>query len=173
MKMRSTLLLLAGCASLSACGFSPLYGDRAKTETAIQQTGGFEDIEIDNIPDREGQYLRNALIDRFYQSGRPANARYLLKVETIDESLTDLGITKSSSATRAQLRLRTTMQLIDRQKTEQPALVRELTAVTSYNVLQSQFNTRISEQDARESALDSLARQIETQLGLYFKRSPN
>ena len=49
-------------------------------------------------------------------------------------------------------------------------LRRKLTAITSYNILQSQFTTRVSENDARNSALNDLARQIETQMSLYLRR---
>lgn len=151
---------------LAACGFTPLYGTAGDKG---QVTAGLTDVYIDNIPDREGQYLRNALIDRFYLTGRPDNALYSLTVAPISESSADLDITKSSDATRAQLRLATRMLLTDR-ATGKLLLERNLTSITSYNVLQSQFTTRVSEQNARENALDDLARQIEQQLALYFRR---
>ena len=49
-------------------------------------------------------------------------------------------------------------------------LKRSLSAVTSYNILDSQFTTRVAEDAARRQALDDLARQIETHLLLYFNR---
>lgn len=73
----------------------------------------FGQVAIENIPDRDGQYLRNALIDRFYQNGRPAQPKYKLTVQTIRETTTDLDITKSSDATRGQLKLNTAMALVD------------------------------------------------------------
>lgn len=145
---------------LAACGFTPMYG-KNDVMTALDM------IAIENIPNREGQFLRNALVDRFYRHGRPSNFAYLLKIEPLEENLTDLDITKNSSATRAQLRMSTTMSLLDRM-TGDTLIERPLTAVTSYNVLQSQFTTRVSEQDARDAAISELARQIETQLALYF-----
>jgi LPS-assembly lipoprotein len=50
-------------------------------------------------------------------------------------------------------------------------LSRTLLASTSYNVLSSQFTTRVSEDDARLNALNDLARQAEQQIVLYFERS--
>lgn len=155
------LLLLAGC------GFTPLYGTPSVPEAAV--SAGLDHIYIENIPDREGQYLRNALIDRFYTHGRPADAAYGLKIKPLRESKTDLDITKSSDATRAQLRLTTEMVLTDL-GSGQELLRRKLTSITSYNVLQSQFTTRVSEENTRQNALDDLARQIEQQLALYFSR---
>ncbi|GJL85703.1 MAG: twin-arginine translocation pathway signal protein [Micavibrio sp.] len=158
-----SILLLAGC------GWEPVYGDLgSKTEqNAVEAT--LAQIAITNIQDREGQYLRNALIDRFYRHARPANAAYTLSVGKIQERLTDLDITKSSDATRGQLRLSTTIVLIDR-KTENEVLTRKLRSITSYNILGSEFTNRVSEENARQNALDDLARQIELQISLHFQR---
>ena len=154
---------------LTSCGFAPVYGDLgSKTEQSAVETT-LAQIAIDNIPDREGQYLRNALIDRFYRHARPATAPYALSVAKIRERLIDLDITKSSDTTRGQLRLDTEIALTDR-KTGKTLLTRKLRAVTSYNILGSEFTNRVSEQNARENALDDLARQIELQVSLYFKK---
>lgn len=153
----------------SGCGFTPIHGKYAGTgDIAVQDS--LSRIYIGNIPDREGQYLRNALMDRFYTDGRPVNPAYRLEISPISQSKTDLDITKSSDATRAQLRLQSGLKLYD---TGDNALLleRDLTAITSYNILQSQFTTRVSEQNARDNAIDDIADQIERQLALYFKRT--
>lgn len=163
-------LVTVSCLLVTGCGFEPVYGTLGKDS---EQDAVTEDmlaqIDIGNIPNREGQYLRNALIDRFYRSGRPVDAPYLLVIEKINEGLRDLDITKSSDATRGQLRLDTQMVLQDR-RTGEKVLKRNLRSIVSYNILGSEFTNRVSEQNARENALDDLARQIELQLGLYFKR---
>ena len=160
------LLIPLSLLTLVACGFQPLYGTDAEQAGVAAQLA---DVSIDNIPDREGQALRNALIDRFYRHGRPASPRYALHVQPLRERLSDLDITKSSDATRGQLRLETVMTLKDA-ATDAPLLRRELVAITSYNILSSHFTTRVSEENARQNATDDLARQIETQLALYFRR---
>ena len=153
---------------LTGCGFRPLYGDHsASTSAAVRAS--LNDIYIGNIPDQPGQYLRNALMDRFYSAGRPgAEARYSLTIAPISESRTELDITKTSNSTRAQLYLSTSLILKDTQGTQ--LMSRSLTAVTSYNILDSQFTTRVAEESARRQALDDLARQAETQVLLYFNR---
>lgn len=162
-----TLLLLATICTLAACGFRPLYGTHSATQnTAVTAT--LSQIAIATIPDRSGQYLRNALIDRFYKTGRPADPLYTLRLTPLRETITDLDITKSSTATRAQLRLDTVMTLTDRE--DNIIMTRNLTAITSYNILQSRFTTRVSEQATRDSALDDLATQIERHLALHFAR---
>ena len=78
-----------------------------------------------------------------------------------------LKLTVESEATRRQLKLTGSMSLIDK-KTGEAVLTRPLLAITSHNVLESEFSTLVTEQSAREAALNDLARQIERQLALYF-----
>jgi LPS-assembly lipoprotein len=148
---------------VAGCGFAPMYGSHTSSGAKL------DSIYIDNIPDREGQYLRNALMDRFYHGGRPADPAYVLKIAALRERISDLDITKGSDATRSQLKLTTTMTLRD-EKTDQVLLERDLISIASYNILDSQFTTRVSQEATRENALDDLARQIEAQLALYFDR---
>lgn len=153
------LWLLLSC--LSACGFSPVYNRGGQALPAFGQ------IHIDGIPDREGQYLRNALMDRLYRGGRPADPVYTLKLSRIEEHKSELDVTKGSDATRAQLRLSAKMRLVDN-ASGKTVMQRDLSSTASYNILQSQFTTRVSEQNTRENVLDDLARQAETQLALFF-----
>ena len=53
-------------ASLGACGFHPLYGDRS---IGAVSTVDLAAVQIDLIRDREGQMLRNELLDRFQPRG--------------------------------------------------------------------------------------------------------
>lgn len=153
--------------TLTACGFRPVYGVNRDMPVGVEEK--LAEVSISNIPDREGQYLRNALIDRFYRAGRPADPGYALSFQPLTENLSELDITKSADTTRAQLRIETTMTLND-SHTGNTVLSRRLTAITSYNVLGSEFATRVTEDNARKNALDDLARQVEMQLGLYFRR---
>jgi LPS-assembly lipoprotein len=155
--------------TLTACGFRPVYGVNRDTPTGVEEK--LSRVEIANIPDREGQYLRNALIDRFYRNSRPVDAAYILTVSPVKETITDLDITKTSDTTRTQLRLAINYTLTDK-ATNQPLFTRQGTSVNSYNVLGSEFATRVTEDNARKNALDDLARQVELQINLYFKRQP-
>ena len=163
--MRIVAVLLA-VFLLSACGFTPLYGSAGQNHAA---QGELQDIAIDVIPDREGQYLRNRLIDRFHTGGTPAAPRYILRLTPVREDRTNLDITKTADTTRAQLRLSTTMVLREAAGGKE-VLTRDLYAITSYNILASQFTTRVSEDNARLNALDDLARQAEQQIVLHVRR---
>jgi LPS-assembly lipoprotein len=169
---KRVLLSAAACLLCAACGFEPMYGSgfagsAGQEHSDVQQRLAL--IDISNIPDKEGQFLRNALIDRFYDSGRPADPRYTLNVSKISESSYDLDITVSSDSTRAQLTLSVGISLVDNESKE-AVLNRNLRASASYNIMKSEFATRVSAQNTREDALNDLARQIELQTVLYFDR---
>ena len=157
-----TALFVAGC------GFSPMYGSMSNAQNTAAERQ-LSNIGIEIIPNREGQFLRNALMDRFYRGGNPTNPAYVLKISRINESISDFDITIESEATRRQLRLTTNLNLVD-SNTSETVLQRPLEAITSHNVLESEFSTLVTEQSAREAALNDLARQIERQLTLYFSR---
>ena len=153
---------------LNGCGFKPLYNSKGEEtrQTIISKTADF-DIAV--IPNQDGQFLRNLLIDRFYTKGYPQNPRYRLLVSPITETEQSLAIAKSSESTRSQLRQVTRMELQDRQ-TGTVVLVRDLMAISSYNILVSEFATGVTGDNARQNGLSDLARQIALHLGLYFNR---
>lgn len=164
------LLSLFSLLLLTACGFAPVYGtnntnngSRDSAATVLNQT------RISAMKDREGQFLRNALIDRFYRDGYPTNPQYQLTITELVETETDFDITVESEATRRQLKIRTSITL-GGINTNKPSLKRNLYAVSSYNVLESEFATRVSEQNAREAILNDLSRQIEQQIALHLSR---
>ena len=154
---------------LSACGFQPVYGTLGGQEITASTEHRLSEVEIANIGNREGQYLRNALMDRFYRYGRPLEPRYVLAITQLRERVSDLDVTRESDATRSQLLMDAELTLTDK-KTGAKVLSRDLRAITSYNVLGSEFATRVTEENARQNALDDLARQIETQTSLFLRQ---
>lgn len=153
---------------LAACGFEPMY---ATPDAATQKSvkASYADIEIVNIPDREGQYLRNALIDRLYNQGRPADARYALEIEPLKRTLTNQAIQKDATYTRALMEYSTTMRLRDRKSGDVVVLERRQRALGSYNLLDNQFATISSRDSLNDHLLDELADSIQLALALHFK----
>ena len=162
------LLILISLLTLTACGFHPVYGVNKYTSQGVEEK--LEQINIASIPDREGQYLRNALIDRFYRNGRPDNPRYILVVDNLTTSSTELDITKTADATRGQLKTSAQMILTD-SATGKKLLERNLQSIASYNILSSEFTNRVSVQNASENTINDIARQIELNIALYFKKN--
>jgi LPS-assembly lipoprotein len=168
MRIISLFFGLVCLASLAACGFEPLYGTHQGALVGAEEK--LAQVEIGDIPNREGQYLRNALIDRFYRSGRPVSPAYILKIDEMRERESKLDVTKTADATRGQLRYNVHLSLHDA-SSGKVLLERNLLSVASYNILDSEFATRVTEDNARLNALQDLATQIELQLNLYFRHS--
>lgn len=162
-----SLLLTLSLLLITACGFHPVYG--VNKYTPIGAETKFQQISISNIPDRNGQYLRNALIDRLYRDGRATDPVYSLTVAPIRETQRNLDVTIDSDTTRAQLKISTNISLINT-ATRETLFKRAISSTASYNVLGSEFTNRVSEQSTRENILDDVARQIEMQISLYFKQ---
>lgn len=166
----ATALLATAVIGLSGCGFTPVYADKsdirlADGKTSVQSV--FEDIRIENIPDREGQMLRNALLDRMNTDGRPTNPRFRLQTSRLVDSYTSLGIRRDATTTRAQVRVSARVRLVDT-ATGQPVLERVVRTVNGYNVLNDQFGTLVTREDARERSINELADLIVTHLSLFF-----
>jgi len=156
------LFALISILFLSACGFSPVYGDRTVQSDLAE-------IVVSNIPNRSGQIVRNHLIDTLYRNGAPINAQYELIIAPIIETEVEIGIDQDDEASRAQLRLRTLMQIRD-VSNNTIILTRSVRATTGYNILDGQFTTFVTKADARNNALRVLSDNIITQLELHFRR---
>lgn len=150
---------------LGACGFTPVYAPTASTGNV----NGFSSVEIANIPDSDGQYLRNVLIDKIYAKGRPANSAYTFHVSKLKSGKSGIGVGKDASVTRVQMRVNATATLVDN-ATGAKVLERELRSFGAYNVFAGQYATMTSADAAKKWALDDLAGQMTRELALYFDR---
>lgn len=164
-----TIAFIAPLLLLSSCGFSPMYGSHSPS-ASTEAKASLQQIAIDNIPDRDGQILRNELIDRFnYANGGPSNPRYRLVFRNLASVVHELDITKDSESTRAQMKVLGHFDLIDLSN-GQSVLSRDVSSISSYNILASEFATRVTEINARENAIKDVARQVELQISLFFNR---
>lgn len=151
---------------LAACGFSPLY----RTANYQEVANVLKNIKISNIPNRDGQILRNYLIDSFYTKGIPSsNPKYRLDIYGLQETVTALGIQKDATATRSQMRIQVNVKLVDPNADNKILLERQLRSVSSFNILDSQYATRVSQQNVKERSLRDLSEQITREISLYFK----
>jgi len=164
---KGIFLALGVALILSSCGFEPMYGTHSAATEAIDTA--LPNLDISNIPDRDGQYLRNLLIDRLYTHGRPEDALYTVTFSRLTEAISNLGIDKQATATRAQIQILTHMELIDK-STGKPVLQRDLKVVGAYNLLDDQLSTLMSKQNVIDSVLQELRDDAVTELSLYFRR---
>ena len=82
---------------LTGCGFQPLYGPHSQN-TAGSYTGGSYQVQdelnavrIAKLPKREGQILRNYLLDKLTPSGEPLQAQLYLDMDLkLEKEITSL-----------------------------------------------------------------------------------
>lgn len=113
--------------------------------------------------------MHNFLRDRLNPQGQPAAPSYRLHVR-LRESLSELGVRRDETATRANLRINADFSLRDYNDKHEVFSGRS-TSTTSYDILENPFATTISEEDARERALREVADDIETRLAIFFSKS--
>ena len=158
------VVLVSGLA-LNACGFRPLYGESTEGASSFDN---LETIQIAALPNRTGQQLHNLLRDRINPRGQPNRPEYILRI-SLSERTESLAIDEDETATRANLRLSANFTLTS---IESDAVVFKgrSNSVNSYNIVDSQFATFVSERDARERALRELSEDIRLRLATYFAR---
>lgn len=166
-RIARTLTTYALVLALGACGFEPLYTQK---DALGPSENLLATIDIATIRDRDGQQLRNALIDRLHTQGQAA-PRYRLVVSPPQKSVVSIGVRKDATATRGQMSIDTTMTLTDLASGEK-ILTRKLHTVGGYNKLDNLYAAQVSEDYATQRILEETADKITLELALYFKRPP-
>jgi LPS-assembly lipoprotein len=158
------LALLGAMLSLGSCGFRPLYGAGEPGSASAM----FASIEVAEIPGRIGYELRNSLIDRLSPEGSAPDLRYLLDAR-LDTSKRALAIQQDETTTRFNLALDVNFMLLDRTSNE--AVYRDSVRIeTSFNVLEDNYATLVSELDAEKRAARQASEEIRTLLAVFFAR---
>ena len=159
------LALGLSAVSLSGCGFQPLYGGKGVGAAAADR---LMEVDIASIPDREGQKLRNLLIDNFYPSERPSNPRYRLDV-ALSASEQKLALQKDATAVRAQLLVNAPYRLTDTQ-TGQVVFQSSSRSMISYNTLEQHYAAIVTMQNAYDRALEDISNDITTRVAMHLGR---
>jgi LPS-assembly lipoprotein len=162
---RSHALIAAVCAglagfALSGCGFQPLYG--GSTAGGQKLSAVMASVDVQPIPGRVGQKLRNELIFANTGGGYAAHTRYKLEI-AIKESVTDQLVQITGDATGQVFQLDATFKLID---TANGATVYQGKAVSraAYNRFQEVFANVRARYDAENRAARTAAESIRTQV---------
>jgi LPS-assembly lipoprotein len=160
----SLALLLLIPSLLAGCGFRPIYGSQsANGESSVAME--LNNIAIDNIPDRDGQMLRNDLIDHLYGKNRPSKPAYVLKI-TVRSTEEDLGILANATATRSLIDMYGDYSLLDAKG--KVLLKGTAHSVASFDKLDQIFSTVAARQDAHQRTLNEMSEQIVNRLSLFF-----
>nr|WP_246513430.1 LPS assembly lipoprotein LptE [Azospirillum picis] len=150
---------------MSGCGFQPLYGEKGVGTAAAEK---LNDIDISPIPDREGQKLRNLLIDKFYTSGRPGNPRYRLDV-SVSAVEQKLALQKDATAVRAQLLVNAPYRLIE-VGSGKVVFQSNSRSMISYNTLEQHYAAIVTMENAYDRALTDISNDITTRVAMYMGR---
>lgn len=156
---RLALVLLLAAAG---CGFRPLYGERDSSHVGVSTS--LAAIRIEAIPDRLGQQVYNLLRERLNPDGKPDDPAYVLRVR-LQETKSNLFLESDETATRSNLTLKATYEL-KRAGTDEIVAKGVARAVSSFDILASQYATVVSEEDARQRSARAVSDEIRTRLAL-------
>ncbi|NQV21803.1 MAG: hypothetical protein HQ511_10355 [Rhodospirillales bacterium] len=150
---------------VAACGFRPLYGERAMTASTVDAMAL---VEVGKLPGRYGQIIRNHLIDRLSPRGRPSAPRYqlVLEIETQKEAL---AIEQDETVERFNFTLITKYRLVDL-GTATTVLRSRSQSIAAYNVVRSDYATLVAEKDAANRVARVVCDDIKLQLSVFFDR---
>tara|TARA_X000001316_G_C907099_1_gene23478 strand:+ start:192 stop:746 length:555 start_codon:yes stop_codon:yes gene_type:complete len=178
---RNILAGIAGALAtggLGGCGFRPLYG-RSGAGADLSDT--LSQVEIRPVQSsntsneyslaRVGQQLHNALLDGLSPRGPRGEQIYRLDV-TLSESISSLAVQKSADATRADLSLISSFTLQD-QRTGRHLYSGNSRAISSFNILNSEFATLMAEKGARDRAVRQLGDDIRLKIAIFLKTNPD
>jgi LPS-assembly lipoprotein len=159
------LLILLPLLGLTAC-YHPLYGDKSSFGEPTAQETRLNSIALASIDGENGQKLRNLLIDRMYRQGRPAKTDMRLEIELkITEE--QLGLQKNAVLTRARDTVAVNYRLIDG-ATHKVLLDAKSHSIVSFDILDEQYATLNSREDAIRRGLVEVSDRIVSRLLVYF-----
>ncbi|MDD3288955.1 MAG: LPS assembly lipoprotein LptE [Alphaproteobacteria bacterium] len=151
---------------LSSCGFHPIYGNLGN-ESPVDER--MNQIAIANISNREGQVLRNQLIDRMYHHGRPSEPIARLEI-SLQSSDTSLGLQKDATTTRQEHSLSADYRLKD--MNDKVLFSGSARSIVSYSKLSAQYGTLAAQQNASDRSVKDVGEQIINRLSLYLSETP-
>lgn len=162
-KTVAAALLVGASLALAACGFRPLYGERSAASVSAPELAA---VQIDTIPNREGQIVRNSLLDKMRPRGGAQKELYRLSI-ALSVGRESFGIRADDTATRSSMTMVASYTLSDI-ATGQALLSASSRAVSSYNILDSDFATYISENDAMRRTAVNLSEEIKTRIAIFL-----
>ncbi|GAB5388081.1 MAG: hypothetical protein Alpg2KO_10490 [Alphaproteobacteria bacterium] len=157
------LTCLALLSLLPACGYQPVLST-GTTDGNTTVAEALRGIEVATIEDRQGQVLRNHLIDRLHRQGAQPADQGTLKIRLSEQEVV-LSRDKEDAATRAQMAVTANWQLV---RGTEVRLKGNSRGIAGFNIPEAQFSARADEEDARARALEELAEDITTRLTLFL-----
>lgn len=146
------------CIFLTACNMRPMYDDNGSINICYP-------IKIATIKDRDGQILRNYLLDLMSPQGEPSKPRYLLEI-TLTSSIRSIGVNKDETTSRKEATL-TALYKIKDFKSNRILHCGSAKGINSFNISnftktldQNYYSDVVAEEYAKKEALRILAEKI-------------
>lgn len=161
MSFSKIISFLCLCFLLTACGFRPLYSPYGCNSDIAYP------IKIATIKERNGQILRNLLVDLLTPGGESAKPQYMLEIK-LTEVIKAIGVNKDETTSRKAAVLTATMILKD-SKTNKILYTHSVSAINSFEVISENYYADVVAQDyAKAEALRLLAEKIRLTLSTYL-----
>ncbi len=167
-KIRRRLLGLAlGALAplMGACGFEPLYADRADRGDAPSVAQELARVRVALIPNRSGQILRNYLLDELTPRGQRGESSYTLTIR-LNEPRQEVGLRRDDIPTRISYGSIAYFVLAD--SGGRPVHNGASVSSTTFQITDSEFATIAARESARERTLQELSTDIRQQLATFF-----
>ncbi len=162
MSFYKLLNILSLCFFLTGCGFHPLYTPYQERSEDISYP-----VKIASILDRDGQILRNHLLDLLTPEGSPAHPLYILEV-VLTDTIRSTGVNKNETTSRKEAILTGSFILKD-VKTNAIVYQHSVTAMNSFSVIsQNYYADLVAEEYAKREAIRLLAEKIVLILTTYL-----
>jgi LPS-assembly lipoprotein len=158
------LALCTGAATLAGCGFQPLYGGTTAGGAKLAEV--MSAVQVNDIPGRVGQRVRNELIFANTGGNYAAPQRYRLEI-VVKESVTDQLVQITGDATGQVYELNATYKLINIADGK-ILLVGTAISRAPYNRFQEIFANVRARYDAENRAASTVAESIMTRIASYL-----
>jgi len=166
---RRKLLTLGSAGALAGCGFQPVYM-RTASDRAGPAQRELAAINVNLIPDRPGQVLRQALQERLAADAGGTPHRYDLAVN-FSISGEGIGIQPDNAATRIRLIGTARWSLSARDPAQTLITSGAARTMDGFNLLDEQlFMGDIDNEQVQRRLASELADQIMMQLAVFFRR---
>lgn len=150
-----TKISLILCCCLTACHFSPLYGEHTTDAVCVLP-----------IPEASGSEIYTRLKQHFPSNGP---CQYTLKAETPQTILTDQGISDKDFITMQQVQSVISYTLLDQNK--QIVLQNQLTTTGSSAIISSPYATVVATEKTETNLNAILAEQIALHVAAFLDRT--
>ena len=159
---------LAGL-GLAGCGFQPLYGSNTTTASGARLSEAMAAVDVQPIPGRVGQKVRNELIFSNTGGDYAPQPRYKLRI-AIRERVIDQLVQISGDARGQVYQLEASFKLID---ASNGAIIHQGSAVSRapYNRYQEIFANVRARYDAENRAATTVSESIKTQVAAFLATS--